>query len=91
MIFNQLILYFDRYKLLYKSQYGFRKNHSTELAALEFIDKIFHSMDNGHIPVGISIDLSKAFDTIDHNILIAKLEFYWVEGFSNKLFKKIFD
>ena len=59
VIFNQLILYFDRYKLLYKSQYGFRKNHSTEFAALEFIDKIIHSMDNGHIPVGIFIDLSR--------------------------------
>ena len=88
VIFNQLILYFDRYKLLYKSQYGFRKNHSTEFAALEFIDKIIHSMDNGHIPVGIFIDLSKAFDTIDHNILVAQLEFYGVKSFSNKLFKK---
>ena len=87
MIFNQLILYFDRYKLLYKSQYGFRKNHSTEFAALEFIDKIIHSMDNGHIPVGIFIDLSKAFATIDHNFLVAKLEFYGVKGLSNKLFK----
>ena len=47
VIFNQLIQYFDRYKLLYKSQYGFRKNHSTELAALEFIDEIIHSMDHG--------------------------------------------
>ena len=38
VVFNQLIQYFDRYKLLYKSQYGFRKNHCTELAALEFKD-----------------------------------------------------
>ena len=72
MIFNQLIQYFDRYKLLYKSQYGFRKNRSTELAALEFMDKIIHSMDDGPIPVGIFIDLSKAFDTIDHIFLLAK-------------------
>ena len=81
------MLYFDRYKLLYKSQYGFRKNHCTELAALKFIDKIIHSMDNGHIPVGILIDLSNAFDTIDHTILVPKLEFYGVKGLSNKLFK----
>ena len=84
VIFNQLIQYFDRYKLLYKSQYGFWKNHSTELAALEFIDKIIHSMDHGHIPVGIFVDLSKA---IDHSILLAKLESYGVKGLSNKLLK----
>ena len=88
MIFNQLILYFYRYKLLYKSYYGFRKNYSTEFAALEFIDKIIHSMDNGHISVGIFIDLPKAFDTIDHNILVVNLEFYEVKGFYNKLLKK---
>ena len=58
VIFNQLIQYFDRYKLLYKSQYGFRKNHSTELAALELIDKVIHSMDHDHISVGIFVDLS---------------------------------
>ena len=44
-------------------------------------------MDNGHIPVGILIDLSKAFDTIDNNILLAKLEFYVVKGLSNELFE----
>ena len=44
-------------------------------------------MDNGHIPVGIFIDLSKAFDIIDHNILLAKLVFYVVKGLSNELFK----
>ena len=90
VIFNQLIQYFDRYKLLYKSQDGFRKNHSTELAALEFIDKIIYSMDHGHIPVGIFVDLSKAFDTIDHSILLAKLEFYGVKGLSIN-YLKLFD
>ena len=78
VIFNQSIQYFDRYNL---------KNHSTELAALEFIDKIIHSMDRGHIPVGMFVDLSKAFDTIDHGILLAKLGFYRVKGISNKLLK----
>ena len=71
--------------MLHKSQYGFRKNHSTELAALEFIDEIIYSMDHGHIPVGIFVDLSKAFDTLHHSIFLAKLEFYVVKGLSNKL------
>ena len=47
-------------------------------------------MNNGHIPVGIFIDLSKAFDIIDHNILLAKFEFYVVKSLSNELFKNYF-
>ena len=45
VIFNQIIHYFDRYKLFYKSQYDFQKKITPELAALEFINKIIHSMD----------------------------------------------
>ena len=85
VIFNQIIQYFDRYKLFYKSQYGFQKKITPELAALEFINKIIHYMDYGHIPVEIFVDSSNAFDTIDHSILLAKLEFYGVKGLSNKL------
>ena len=47
-------------------------------------------MNNGHIPVGIFIDLSKAFDIIDHNIVLAKFEFYVVKSLSNELFKNYF-
>ena len=45
-------------------------------------------MDHGHIPVGIFVDLSNAFDTIDHSLLLAKLEFHGVKGLSNNLLKK---
>ena len=65
--------YFTQNDLLYKSQYGFRKLHSTELAALEFTDKIVSNLEQGKLPLAIFLDLSKAFDTIDHNILIDKL------------------
>ena len=62
VMLNQLITYFDSHALLYESQYGFKKNHSTELAALELADNIIGEMDKGRNPFCIFIDLSKAFD-----------------------------
>ena len=53
----------------YGSQYGFRTNHSTEHAALELADRILYSLDHNETPLSIFLDLSKAFDTLDHNIL----------------------
>lgn len=84
---KQLFSYLTLNKLLYKHQYGFRDQHSTELAVLEFIDRLYDQLDSGKIPIAIFIDLSKAFDTIDHNILCTKLYHYGVEGTENKWFK----
>ena len=85
--FNQVYDYFNENNLLYKSQYGFRKKHSTELAGLEFNDKIVNYLDKGQLPLAIFLDLSKAFDTIDHDILIRKLHFYGMAGNSLNWFK----
>jgi hypothetical protein len=76
---TQIYDYLNENKLLYVSQYGFRALHSTELATLELINRITCELDKGQSPISIFIDLSKAFDTIDHNILIRKLKYY---GFS---------
>ncbi len=54
--------------ILYNSQYGFRKSHSTEMATIELIDSLFQNLDMGKLPISIFLDLSKAFDTLDHNI-----------------------
>ena len=54
--------------------------HSTEIATLELTDKISKKLDQGKLPLAIFLDLSKAFDTIDHSILIYKLEYYGIKG-----------
>ena len=84
-IYKQLNIYLDHFKLLYKSQYGFREDHSTELANLELIDHVTNYMDDGKSPFNIYIDFSKAFDTINHNILLSKLSHYGITGTANKL------
>ena len=76
-IFNQLQEHCITNKLFCDGQYGFRERHSTEL---ELIDRIVLAMDKGEIPFSVFIDLSKAFDTLDHKILIHKLKYYGVES-----------
>ena len=76
IIFTQLSLYFNENKLIFDNQYGFRPKHSTEYAALELVDIIITQMDKKEVPINIFLDLSKAFDTIDHTILLAKLRYY---------------
>ena len=63
--------------ILYESQYGFRQNMSTSLAILELVENITTSIDDCKSTVGIFIDLKKAFDTVDHDILIKKPLSLW--------------
>ena len=64
--------------ILHNSQYGFRKSHSTEMATIELTDSLFLNLDMRKLPISICLDLSKAFDTLDHNILFKKLEHYGI-------------
>ena len=86
-MFNQLNEYFEENKLLYNSQYGYRQGHSTESACLELIDKLHQQLENSQRPFSIFIDLSKAFDTLNHSILISKLRYYGVDEHAIKWFK----
>ena len=85
VLFNQLYEYFDRNDLLTQHQYGFRKNHSTEFAAMELIDRVANLLELGKIPFNLYIDLSKAFDVLNHDILLSKLEFYGLNELTIKL------
>ena len=91
VVYKQLYAYFVSKKLFYKSQHGFKTLHSTETAALEFVDKILSCLDSGKLPISIYLDLSKAFDTLDHDILFHKLKYYGIRNTSLNWFKSYLD
>ena len=80
-IFNKrLTSFIEAQHILSDGQYGFRSNHSTSLALTEFVEKVTSAMDKSQSTIGAFIDLRKAFDTVDHNILLCKLQCYGVRG-----------
>ena len=70
---------------MYSKQFGFRKGHSTTHALNYSIDYLTKAISNNKHTIGIFIDLSKAFDTIDHNILLDKLDAYGIRGTAHDL------
>ena len=77
---SRLLSYLHLNNILCSNQFGFRKNHSTYMALIELYDKISLAIDKNEYSIGIFIDLSKAFDTLDHTILLKKLYHYGIRG-----------
>jgi hypothetical protein len=87
LMYKRLIKFIEKTRMLTHHQYGFRQNRSTELAIIELTNKLTKAIDNGEFIIGIFLDLSKAFDTINHRILIQKLEHYGIRGVAQLWFK----
>ena len=87
VMYNRLFKYFSENRILYEKQFGFQTSHSTEHAILLLVNQLYQSFDESNFTLGIFIDPSKAFDTVDHKILTKKLELYRIKGCNLRLFE----
>ena len=87
LLYKRIYKYLVKYKILYKYQYGFRSGHSTIQALIEMTDQIKMAINNQELFGGIFIDLTKAFDTVSHDILLGKMKKYGFRGITHKLFE----
>ena len=85
LVHDQVLKHLDKY--LYSNQSGFRPRHSTEMSLLNTTNQLFLNIDRGQYNIAVFIDLCKAFDTVNHNILLCKLWHYGTRGTELRWFK----
>ena len=87
LMYQRIYSFLNKNNLIYASQYGFRSKHSCEHAILELMGEIVKNQTKGNHTIAIFLDLSKAFDTLQHSVLYSKLDKYGIRGNALKWFK----
>lgn len=87
LLITRLLSFIEQNDILYKFQYGFRKGSSTLIAITELVDFISGEVESKNIVGSLFLDLKKAFDTLDHSILLRKLDHYGIRGVANDVIK----
>jgi retron-type reverse transcriptase len=87
LMFNRLISFLFKNKIFTEAQNGFRKGKCIETAIQSFIEIIQESLDKGLHTIGIFTDLTKAYDILNHKVLLEKLSSYGIRGIANSWFK----
>ena len=86
-MYTNLYKFLDKLKCLYKKMFGFRNFNSTDHALVSITEEIKQALDKDELACGIFLDFQKAFDTTNHNILIAKLNHYGIRGITLEWFQ----
>ena len=89
IMYSRMLEYLETYKILINNQFGFRKYHSSYMALMVLMNELITSLENGESVIGVFLDFSKAFDTVDHRILLNKLEHYGIRAMPFHGFKAI--
>ena len=87
LLHKRFMKFINKHKVIILNQYGFLEKHSTVSALIDLVDDIRDAIDKGEYALGIYLDLKKAFDTVDHSILLGKLDHYGIRGHSNLFIK----
>ena len=82
-MYKQVYNFLTENNIIYDLQFGFRQKFSASHALINLTENIRQALDEGYIGCGIFVDLQKAFDTVDHEILLSKLDYYGIRGISN--------
>ena len=90
IMYNRVCNNLNDNNLLFHKKFDFRKGHSTDHALIELINSMYDSFNQNKYTLGVFTDLSKAFDTVDHNILIDKLNLYGIKTIASNGFRATF-